>query len=128
MVNPIKKRLFIIYLLFFPVLTLISQGSQGISDAFSGDKSTMPKGISSSLTIYILPAKVQYDWESPHTLYCSLIKNYIRNMFRPKRESYLLGHAFIELRTPLHEGDIFSGMRATSVDAEKRMLLKEHTS
>jgi len=76
------------------------------------------------LTIYVIPSKVKYDWGSPRTLFKSYFRNCIRNIFN--KESYLLGHAFIELRTPLSSGRIFTGMRSASRKEQKNMVLKEH--
>jgi hypothetical protein len=64
------------------------------------------------LTIYVIPSTVKYDWSSPRSLYKSYFRNYKKNIF--KKEPYIMGHAFIELSTPLSSGRIFTGMRSAS--------------
>jgi len=76
------------------------------------------------LTLYVIPPKVKYDWSSPNRLYNSLKKNYIRHFFVHK--NYLLGHAFVELRTPLAEQEVFAGMRVLDLKQERQYLLKEN--
>jgi hypothetical protein len=75
------------------------------------------------LTIYVIPSSYKYDWTSPHTLHISTIKNYIKSMFSTK--SYLLGHAFLELRTPLLDEPLLTGMRAVSRDEQKQYVFKD---
>ena len=76
------------------------------------------------LTIFIIPAKAKFDWSSPRTLYKSYFKNYRKNIFNKK--SYTLGHAFVQLCTPLSSGRIFTGMRAASGGEPKNLVLKDH--
>ncbi len=76
------------------------------------------------LTIFIIPSKVSYDWTSPYSLYKSYVKNYSRNIF--KKEKYILGHTFIELRSPLIPGKIFTGMRTTSRKEQRDLVLRQH--
>ncbi len=75
------------------------------------------------LTIYLIPSKVKYDWSSPHALYRSYVKNFKRNLFT--KHSYILGHAFLELQSPLIPGRIQTGMRAASREEQKQYVLKE---
>jgi len=109
-----KLRLLLVTLVFafwIPV-------SQGQTNEQSG-ASTL-----NQLTIYVIPSKVKYDWSSPRTLYKSFIKNYKRNLFTKK--GYLLGHAFIALRSPRLEEEIVTGMRSADRNEQKNMLLKAH--
>lgn len=77
------------------------------------------------LTIYVIPAKAKFDWNSPYTLYKSYFKNYKKNML--KKDRYVMGHAFVELTTPLAaSGRIFTGMRAASREEQKDLVIKEH--
>jgi hypothetical protein len=93
-----------------------------VSQGQTGD----PSGASglNQLTIYVIPSKVKYDWSSPRTLYKSFVKNYKRNLFTKK--GYLLGHAFVALRSPRLEQDVVTGMRSADRGEQKDMLLKEH--
>jgi len=75
------------------------------------------------LTIYVIPSRVPYDWSSPHSLYKSYVKNYNRNIL--KREYYLLGHAFIELSTPLSDSLVLTGMRSASKEEQKDKVLMQ---
>ncbi len=79
---------------------------------------------SHSLTIYVIPPRVAYDWSSPHSLYRSYVKNYKRNLL--SRQNYLLGHAFLELRSTLLPERILTGMRAGSRNEQKQHVVKEH--
>ena len=92
--------------------------------AASSGQQADPVPARNELTIYVIPSRVKYDWTSPHTLYKSYFKNYRKNIFNKK--AYNLGHAFVELCTPLNTGRIFTGMRAASGNKEKDLVLKEH--
>lgn len=76
------------------------------------------------LTIYVIPAKAKYDWTSPRTLCKSLFRNYRRNLFHKDR--YLLGHAFVELNSPLASERIFTGMRSDSRKELKNLVFEQH--
>lgn len=76
------------------------------------------------LTIFVIPSKVKYDWSSP----CTLMKSYIRNVKRNLigKNSYLLGHAFLQLKTKDNPDAIITGMRASSHKEPRDMVFKEH--
>jgi len=76
------------------------------------------------LTVFVIPSKVTYDWSSPRSLLNSFFKNYAKNLL--KKERYLLGHAFIELETPIGSDDILTGMRAVTRDEQQHLVLNEH--
>lgn len=76
------------------------------------------------LTIYVIPSKVKYDWSSPRMLMKSYIRNVKRNLIG--KNSYILGHAFLQLRTDDDPDGIMTGMRASSHKEPREMVLKEH--
>jgi len=118
------KRFFLIIWLFLLITILLGQSVPGEYPQYVNDKDDSLKAGQNELTIYVIPSTVKYDWSSPHTLYKSYVKNCIRNLF--KKESYLLGHAFVELRSPLTSGRIFTGMRSASKKEQKDLVLKQH--
>jgi hypothetical protein len=75
------------------------------------------------LTIFVIPSRVEYDWSSPKSLYKSFFKNFKRNIFT--KEPYLLGHAFIDLISPLAQDRIFTGMKAASKDEQKALVMDQ---
>ena len=108
-----KKQISLIFLLVF-LLSGVAAQPEGKPGASS----------SGELTIYLIPSNVTYNWSSPHALYCSLIRNYIRNIF--KKDCYLLGHAFMELESPSDSLVVMTGMRSTCRDQQKQMLFEEN--
>lgn len=106
-------------------ITLIF-GQSRLTEKYYSDEISAIGDVENShrLTVFLIPSRVKYDWSSPKTLYKSLKKNYIRNIL--KKESYLLGHAFIELSTPLAGDDILTGMRADSPDEQKKYLFNDY--
>jgi hypothetical protein len=75
------------------------------------------------VTIYLIPSAAPYDWASPRSLRKSLIKNYVKNIFRKDR--YLMGHTYIELRSSTGE-EIVTGMHSISRDEQKQLVFQEH--
>lgn len=116
-----RLLLILLPLLIFQLL----QGQESPTEKYLSDElSTFTKSNSPHrLTIFVIPPKVKYDWTSPRSLQKSYFKNYRRDFF--KKEKYLLGHAFIELSTPLAENVIFTGMRSSSQKQKKQLLFKE---
>jgi hypothetical protein len=76
------------------------------------------------LTIYVIPSKVQYDWSSPHSLYKSYIKNIQKNLFC--KNGYILGHAFLQLKTRQNPDGLLTGMRSSSHKEPRDMILRDH--
>lgn len=108
-------------------LTTIIVTGQSVSTEYSKTdmvSSDSIDGGKNELTIYVIPSKVKYDWTSPHTLYKTFIRNYKRNMLT--RDNYMLGHAFVELRSPLCPKGILAGMRSGSRKEQKDLLMKQH--
>lgn len=108
-------------------LTTIIVTGQSVSTEYSKTDLVLPDSIEegkNELIIYVIPSKVKYDWTSPHTLYKTFIRNYKRNMLN--RDNYMLGHAFVELRSPLCPKGIFTGMRSGSRKEQKDLLMKKH--
>jgi hypothetical protein len=118
------KRITITIWLFFIIAASIGQTGGGELPHMSRDKTDSLEADQNELTIFIIPAKVKFDWSSPRGLCKSYFKNYERNIFNKK--SYNLGHAFVELCTPLSSSRIFAGMRAASGKEPKKLVLKEH--
>lgn len=104
-----------ITLVFWSFLIVFSATSQQEPD-------TLQSGLN-QLTIYVIPSKVKYDWDSPAKLYKSFVKNYKRNLF--SKNNYLLGHAFMELKTEKLNEKILTGMRSASRKEQKELLFKE---
>jgi hypothetical protein len=108
------------------LVTSLFLRAQSIPSAyFLSDKLSSFSGgqASNVLTIFVIPSRVEYDWQSPRTLYKSFYKNYTRSIFR--EEPYLLGHAFIDLITPNPDGRIFTGMKAASRDEQKVLVMEK---
>jgi len=78
----------------------------------------------SEFTVYVIPSKARFDWSSPHTLYKSYLKNYLKNLFSKK--SYLLGHAFMQMEIPGDSSQILTGMRSTDKKQSRVMVRKQH--
>jgi hypothetical protein len=117
-------RIFLSISLFFIIAGSFGQSGAGDSQISSHNKPDLLESGRNELTIFVIPSKVKYDWSSPRTLYKSYFKNYTKNLF--KKNSHNLGHAFVELCTPLAAGRIFTGMRAASGKEQKDLVIKEH--
>jgi len=75
------------------------------------------------LTIYVLPSPVEFDWSSPSSLYHSYMQGYMASLL--KANSYILGHMFIKLTTPLIPEPVYAGMASVSRKEQKQKVLKE---
>ena len=75
------------------------------------------------LTIFVIPSAVEYDWSSPHSLYHTYKLNYIKNIF--KKEKYILGHAFVEIRSPIVNDRLLTGMRSCGREQQRDLVLHE---
>lgn len=118
------KRFFLIIWLFLLLSIILGQSVPGEYPQYVNVKDDSLLSGQNELTIYVIPSTVKYDWSSPHSLFKSYFKNYKRNLF--KRRSYCLGHAFIELHTPLASKRILTGMRAASRKEQKDLVFKQH--
>lgn len=118
------KRVFFTAWLFFLLAVLAGQSGSEELALNLADRSDSVSAGQNELTIYVIPSTVKYDWSSPHSLIKSYYRNYKRNFY--KKRSYSLGHAFIELRTPLASGRILTGMRAVSRKEQKDLVFKQH--
>jgi len=118
----INRILIVCGLILFviPVSAQYSKSTEQIENISVSDSSF--SGLN-QLTIYVIPSKVKYDWTSPSTLYKSFVKNYKRNLF--SKDNYILGHAFMELKTEKLSEKILTGMRSSSRKEQKELLLKE---
>ena len=116
-----------ILLLFLVVLFAMATSGQRSQDALQQFISCEEGAYVDSLhelTIYVIPSVVKYKWDSPRSLYRSYIRNMKRSLFN--NHSYLLGHAFIELRSPLIPGKLLTGMSASSRQEQRQNVLKNH--
>jgi hypothetical protein len=113
----------VIWLFFFITVASGQSGAGNPGFIIPGIPDSLRAG-RNELTIFIIPAKAKFDWSSPRSLYKSYFKNYRKNMFNKK--SYILGHAFVQLCTPLSARRIFTGMRAATGDEPKNLVLKDH--
>jgi len=75
------------------------------------------------LTIYAIPSPVEFDWSSPSSLYQSYKKGYLASFL--KANSYILGHVFVKLTTPLIPEPVYAGMASASRKEQKEKVLKE---
>jgi hypothetical protein len=106
--------------------TIIVSG-QSVSNEYLKIDTVLPDSIkkgNNELIIYVIPSRVKYDWTSPHTLYKTFIRNFNRNLLN--KDNYMLGHAFMELRSPHCPEKIFAGMSSASRKEQKDLLLKQH--
>jgi hypothetical protein len=76
------------------------------------------------LTIYVIPSLSELNWESPSILYQGYKKGAVAKIFQ--RESYILGHLFIEFTTPLRPGPVYAGMASKSAKEKRRLVFKQH--
>jgi hypothetical protein len=118
-----KERVFIflILLAFFNVSAQSTVKALHDADLPLQDSAISGQNI---LTIYVIPSKVKYDWTSPHTLYKSYIKNSIRGIC--SKPNYLLGHAFVDLRSSMPGERIMAGMSSASRKEQKDLVIKQH--
>ncbi|MCU0369962.1 MAG: efflux RND transporter periplasmic adaptor subunit, partial [Bacteroidales bacterium] len=124
LLEVIRKRSLLAVLLL-PITMSVSGQPSGNEQSLAGPNLLDSAVVfQNELTIYVIPSTVKYDWSSPRTLYKSYARNYIRNIF--KKKHYQLGHAFIELTTPLAPGRIFTGMRSASIEEPVDMVRKEN--
>jgi hypothetical protein len=107
-------RICLIFLLLFPLITAAQDQPNPASLMEAPHE----------LTIYIIPPKARYDWSSPRSLYRSYVKNYKKNLF--SKNNYLLGHAFLELRSPLLKEPLQTGMRSSCRQEQKQYVLKDN--
>ncbi|MFO7614714.1 MAG: hypothetical protein R6W71_08765 [Bacteroidales bacterium] len=123
----ILQAKFILSVLLVVLVTLVSLGQSRQDDALrqfiSGEEGAYADSLH-ELTIYVIPSVVKYKWDSPHSLYRSYIRNMRRSLFN--NHTYLLGHAFVELRSPLIPGKLLTGMSASSRKEQRQNVLKEH--
>jgi len=117
-------RLLLTIWLFFIVAVISAQSGAVVSSQNKPGDADSAAHFKNELTIYVIPALVKYDWTSPQTLLKSYFRNYKRNLF--KKEKYLLGHAFVELRSPLASGRILTGMSAVSRKEQKDLAYNQH--
>lgn len=75
------------------------------------------------LTIYTIPAPVEFDWSSPSTLLNSYKRGFIANFF--KGGDYVLGHMFFKLTTPLLPEPVYKGMASASRAEQRKLVLSD---
>lgn len=105
----------------FPVFMAVLLIS-ALLTSYAGEKEESPYRFH-ELTLYAIPSPVEFDWESPASLYKSYVKGFITGLFSPG--SYSLGHAFIKLTSPLFEEPLYIGMTSTSRREQQVKVLRE---
>jgi hypothetical protein len=118
------KRFHLTIWLFLIIAITTGQSGSGDSQLINHDNPDLLATGRNELTIFVIPSKVKFDWSSPYSLYRSYFKNYKKSLF--KKKSYTLGHAFVELCTPLSSDRIFAGIRAASGKELRDLVLKDH--
>jgi hypothetical protein len=118
------KRILLTISLFLIIAVIAGQSGSRDYSLYHTDNNDSAAFAQNKLTIYVIPATVKYDWSSPRSLCKSFFRNFRRSLF--KKEKYILGHAFVELQTPLSSGRILTGMRLASGKEQKNLVLKEH--
>lgn len=93
---------------------------QVLITAKAQEKNTFPFH---ELTIYTIPAPVEFDWSSPSSLLNSFKRGFIVNFIQGG--DYVLGHMFIKLTTPLRPLPVYKGMASASKKQQKQLVLKE---
>ena len=76
------------------------------------------------LNIYVIPSLHELNWDSPSQLYQGYKKGALAKIF--KRESYILGHLFIEFTTPLKPEPVYAGMASLSSREQRELVLRQH--
>ncbi|MBW6459091.1 MAG: hypothetical protein K0B08_00825 [Bacteroidales bacterium] len=118
------KFILSVFLVVLVTLVTLGQNRQDALQQFiSGEEGAYVDSLH-ELTIYVIPSVVKYKWDSPRSLYRSYFRNIKRSLFNNHR--YLLGHAFIELRSPLIPGKLLTGMSASSRQEQRQNVLKEY--
>jgi hypothetical protein len=121
-----KKKLFLTIIMLFICRVFFAQTKPENAIYPGSNKGDAGSENLHELTIYFIPSKAYYDWSSPHTLYRSYVKNYLRNLLKKDRYCYPLGHAFLELRSPLVPGKLLAGIRSTSREEQADYVMKDH--
>lgn len=77
------------------------------------------------ITIYVMPTLKPLNWESPSTLYLSMLNCYMATI--AVRNHYLLGHIAVKLKSNLLEGgELYIGQTSSNSTKEKhKMVFKE---
>lgn len=119
----VKKVIFSIVFLGL-ILTVISQGLPDNARVFLLREGDCEPDSLHELLIYVIPSRVAYDWSSPRSLHRSYVKNIKRSLL--SKQNYLLGHAFVEFRSPLLPGRLLTGMRSASKKESRDYVLKDH--
>lgn len=104
----IKKNILILLLLVIPTIISAQQDSTDIHE----------------ITIFSMPTLKPLNWDSPSTLYSSMISCYVKTM--AVKNNYLLGHIAVRLRSPLLENNELLIAQTSGTLKEKRdMIFKE---
>ena len=110
--------MFVFRLILLLTLPGLLQSSQ-----LGAQPSSQEGGSHHELTIYTIPSAAGFDWESPASLYKSVIRNYVSTMFR--KESYMLGHVFFRLSSPLLDNPLYAGIAVESRKEQRQLVLKD---
>ena len=110
-------------ILLFTLVTLGQERYDTLQQFISHQESSCDDTLH-ELTIYLIPSLVKIDWDSPRSLYLSYIRNMTRSIFN--NHNYLIGHAFVELRSPRIPGRFLAGMRSASKQEQMHYVLREN--
>jgi hypothetical protein len=118
------KKAVLVLLVVLAVIGLYARPAVNIAITDDPDSTAGDGGSHFVLTVYLIPAKVPYDWSSPDALLHSYFKNFKRNIF--SKNGYILGHAFVQLSAGSAENDILTGMRSVDRKSQRHLVLGEH--
>jgi hypothetical protein len=77
------------------------------------------------LTVYAIPSPIEYNWDSPSTLYGTFIKSYILNLVTGR--GHHMGHMFVKVTSPLRNEPVYSSMAFASGAEQRQKVLRDKT-
>lgn len=108
---PTKKKIILLLFLLFSGRILF--GAPAKSDSLQNHE----------LTIFVIPAPVPLNWNSPSTLFSSFKKGYLKQFLR--KEKYTIGHLFLRFSSPLTEEPFYTAIRSASKKEMRQLVLRE---
>ncbi len=110
-----RKRALLLLTVILSFLSLNTAAGRSIADT---DTTQVHE-----LTIYVVPSLYKLDWSSPSSLLKTTFKSYSIAAFR--KNTYSIGHLFIELSTPLLDSVILTSIRSTSRAQTRKLVLRD---
>lgn len=86
----------------------------------SGQSDNMTKN---EITFYAIPELNNINWDGPSSLFRSTFKGYVKSVFHPK--SYVIGHAYVKIESPLLDSVLYIGMRSMSRSQNFKGIFKD---